>query len=201
MKKLVVLFAAMMVMTGVAVADGPAWTYVDLGFTVGDSNDEEFTDGDTDGISLDGSWGKGLWHVGGSYGQLGFQDLDADVFKVMVGINPEITENTDMYVDVFFHNWDDSDAGFEADRTGLAWGIRSMITDNFELNGGMTYTDFDVDGDEGVTDVGFNFGMQYFFNESMGLGFTFDRFDFVDTDDYGTVDMARIYFRYSFGQK
>ena len=201
MKKLVVLFAAMIAMSGVAVADGPVWTYVDLGFTVGDSNDEEFTDGDTDGISLDGMWGKGLWHVGGSYGQIGFQDLDADVYKIMVGINPEITDNIDMYVDLFLHNWDDSDNGFEADRTGLAWGVRAMVTDNFELNGGMSYVDFDVDGDESVTDVGFNFGLQYFVNDSFGLGFTFDRFDFVDTDDYGTVDTARIYARYNFGRK
>ena len=203
MKKLAMVFAAMLLMGGVTVADGPSWTFVDLGITVGDGS-EDFFGGDTDGLSVAGSWGKGMFHIGGNYGQLNFIDADFDIWELSAGINKGITDNTDMYFDVFYEDWDEEDIGITADRTGIAWGIRSMMTDDFELSGGMTYNEFSINPG-GFTleadDVGFNFGMQYFVTDSLGLGFQYERFDFVYTDDFGTVDTARFYLRYSFGRK
>ena len=59
MKKLMIALAAL-AMSGTAVA-GPSWTYVDLGYLVGDSAQK---DAETEGLGLRGSFGfANMWHV------------------------------------------------------------------------------------------------------------------------------------------
>jgi hypothetical protein len=198
MKKLIFLVAAM-ALSSVAMA-GPSWTYVDAGYVLGDSNDNEFTTGDTDGYSATGSLEFfNIFHAGLGYGSIDFQDNTSDRAGIVLGIHPAITDSTDVYAEIGYTDID-NDTGFEdGDALSIGTGVRTMIADKLELSAGISYTDVDIDNTESTTDMGFNAGGQYFFTDNLGLGVQWTQTDVVDTDDYGQVDLVRLYVRWSFG--
>ncbi len=198
MKKLILALAAFG-LSSVAMA-GPAWTYVDLGYVIGDSDEEEFGDGDTSGYLLRGSIGLGgLFHVQASYSDTEIQDIEFDGYGISVGVHPALSDSTDLFVDIGYDTQSFDGSDIDMDTTFVATGLRSMITDNFELNARVSINAIDIDTLEDQTDVGFGVGGQYFFNDNIGVGIDWSRRDVVVTDDYGQIDFVNLYVRWSFG--
>ena len=166
MKKLILALVAF-ALSGVAVA-GPAWTYVDLGYLRADSGDD-----DADAYALSGSFGMGsLFHVNADW--IDGTDSDNDDFdgyRIGVGLHPAVTDDTDLVLEIGYAtiSWDD----FSNDPSwiDLTLGVRSMITDNFELNAAIVTAlgDDDIGSDDDFTEVGLNVGGQYFFNDNISL--------------------------------
>jgi hypothetical protein len=73
----------------------------------------------------------------------------------------------------------DAGGGFNADDDGylLDLGLRGLVTEGVELEGGLHYTDFDEGGD----DTGFYFGGRFHFNETWALGAEYQSSDDADT--------------------
>ncbi|MEE4184613.1 MAG: hypothetical protein V2J12_02465 [Gammaproteobacteria bacterium] len=200
MKKIILASAALALSTS-AMA-GPKWTYADLGYVVGSSVEE-----DTDGYGIRGSFGfADIWHVRGGYSDFEVQGgddkggLDVDGFNAYVGVNPALTENTDFVFEVGYSDFD-LGQNDSADGISLVVGLRSMFTDNLELNAFVETSSGDIDfgggSSEDFTEVRATFGGQYFFTENVGVG--------VDVSVGGNSSTAAVlgnsanfYARYSF---
>lgn len=81
-----------------------------------------------------------------------------------------MSERTDFFATLSYLNAKASARGFESvdeDGYGVALGIRSMLTDSFELNGSIGYADLG-DGADGTS---FNAGALYSFTENFAIGF------------------------------
>jgi len=191
MKKLILTLAAFG-LSSVAMA-GPSWTYVDLGYVVGDS---EGDDNDVDGFSLRGSLGfAGIWHVQLDYLDVDFDQFDAsfDGFELRGGIHPAATDNTDFVLDIGYFDGtfeESGEADVDADGFTFRTGVRSNISDNNELRSFISLTYGDIDGEGDFTDIGYSVGGQYNFNEAWSVG--------VDAS-VGGDDLANLYVRWSFG--
>lgn len=195
MKKVILTLAALAVSSS-AFAVSPRWTYGDIGYIRGDSFNE-----DTEGFAVRGSVGfADKWHARLEYSDIEFNGgapggSDGDGYNLVVGINPNITENTQF---VFELSYFDTDSDFganseeETDGYGLGVGLRSMVTEKFELSGSVWSLSGDVDdnfGSDDFTDIVVTAGGQYYFTDNVGLG--------VDVN-VGDGNSANWYVRYTF---
>ena len=174
MKKIILAAAALALSTS-AMA-GPKWTYLDLGYLVADSEEN-----DSDGYRFSGSFGFAeLWHVGAAYNDFEIEGgngngggSDGDYLELWAGVNPALTDNTDFVFDVGYLDGSTEQGNTETDFDGyqLRVGVRSYVTDNLELHAFANSRSIDVDGQAGdLTDVGVNAGGQYFFTENLSVG-------------------------------
>ena len=135
MKKTLVAIAAL-TLSGASLAEGPAWTYVDLGFVFTDSSGEDTSLGG----ALTGTYGIDMFHFNATYTLINdvttgaASSDDYDSIRIGVGIHPAITENTDLVAELGWFKGGYDDLNAEPDGVDLTLGVRSMITDNFELN-------------------------------------------------------------------
>lgn len=185
--------AAGLTLSGSALADGPGWTYGQLGYLRADSSETGNTGGDIDAIVIEGSlgfaerWHGQLTYLDGTAEGLGNNggDLDGDGVILFVGAHPELSANTDLVIDaqLFDASFDAPGGGdFDCDGFGVRTGLRSMqFDDRLELNAFATWTDGSCDGigggpDTDFTDVGGEFGGQYFWTPafSTGISYTID---------------------------
>jgi hypothetical protein len=212
MKKLLLGLAAM-ALSSVAMA-GPNWTYLDLGIVLADSEGKDTAAG----AALTGSFGLDLFHgnltytaisdaqsrtvpAGGGGGPIATTGCanapagvsckgdDYDSIRVGVGIHPAVTDSTDMFVEIGYTDGSYDDAKQDPDAIDLTFGVRSMITDTFELSAAAILADgsSDVGGDDDVQDAGFRFGGQYFFSDAISVNATVTQGTSVQTgagDDY-----------------
>lgn len=168
---------------GTAAAEGPEWTYGQLGYYQGDS----FGDDQTDGVTLDGSLGfLDIWHVqagfiDGSLGQ-GDADNDFDGWSVTVGAHPSITADSQLVINgTFFDTSYDADAGpfgdsVDRDGYGFGVGVRTNVTDKVEASVIASWTDSSFDEDDAsdtdATDISIAFGGRYNWTENFSTGAT-----------------------------
>ncbi len=167
--------------SGAAVA-GPQWTFANVGFANGDG-DEDF---DTKFVGFEGCMGfADMWHVRGELASGETAEnvgLDVDILQFGVGFHRSISDNTDVSIDVFFGTIDETQPlGFsiESDYMGYSFGVRSMLTEQFEFNASVNYADVDCPaaaacgiGDIGLSavDVGGQIGGRYLFDKAMSVG-------------------------------
>ena len=175
--------------TAAMAADGgPRYTYGEVGYSHVD-----FDDFDADGE---------VWNIKGSFAltdmffaTAGYADGDLDVdsggdsdytnFDLGAGINYPLSGTMDLvgklsYISV------DTDAGDE-DGYGIYAGVRAMLTPQFELNGGLDYTDL---GDPYDSNTAVDVGVVYNFTDMFAV-----TGDFSFSDDYTTYGIgARLYF-------
>lgn len=168
MKKVIILLATM-AFSGGAIA-GPAWTYVDAGYLRANSGDDT-----ADGYSLMGSFGLDIFHVNGEWVDgTDSDDDDFDGYRIGAGIHPAITDATDLVLEIGYSelSWDD----FSNDPSwiDLTLGVRSMISDSFELNSSIVTEmgDSDTGSDDDFTEIILNVGGQYFFTDNISLNAT-----------------------------
>lgn len=138
------LAAGCLLVAGSALADGPDYTYGQLGYINVDVDD---LNADGDGFSLAGSVAiTDLVHLFGSYddGELDRSgpgsDFDLSRLRLGGGVNFAVSPTTDLVGTLYYVNMDLDDAGDE-DGFGLTGTVRSMITPALELNGGLRYED------------------------------------------------------------
>ena len=207
MKKLMIAMAAMG-LSSVAMA-GPSWTYVDLGYAQGSSAEEAGLES-VDGYDLTGSFGfAGIWHINGTYGTIsvdnGSSDVDIDFYRIGAGVHPAITDSTDFVAEIGYTGWEvDVPNGPEPDAIDLTLGVRSMVTDQFELNGFLATQIASSDGalDGGNNDDATLFspslGGQYFFTDNISVNVSYTWNDVQSTLTSLNSDTARFGVRWSF---
>jgi hypothetical protein len=201
MKKLLLTMAALALSTS-AIA-GPSWTYVDLGFVVGDGSDDE----DLTGYGLRGSFGFGdLWHIqadvaqfeqNGGKGNAGPPaGTDNTLYTIRGGIHPAVTDNTDFVLDISYSGAEDESgtAKVKPKEYGIRTGVRSNIG-NLELRTfiALVSRDNDQDGDASSTVLRIvpTIGGQYNFSDAWSVG--------IDTSlDDDQNNISDLYVRWSF---
>jgi hypothetical protein len=164
-----------------ASADDVSYKYFDVSYQTGSAD----PGADYDGFLLKASTDIGdHWFIDFNYGDYAF-DPTGDLSDMVLAFG---WKN-----DIFFAKigYEDADAGAASD-SGYMFdlGARSMVSDSFELNGHVGYSD--IGTFETFTNYGF--GGVWFFGENMGVSFNYDlrSGDFVDLDSMG------VGFRYNF---
>ena len=138
-----------------AIADSPNYNFVQGTYQRADLDEQFGIDIDGDGFGLSGSFDVGQdIHVFGGYQQFDFDfGIDLDELALGIGWHPAISQNTDLVATLAYINAEAEGFGVSADEDGYSAsvGLRSMLTDNFELAGSLVYTDIGSgDGDVSV---------------------------------------------------
>lgn len=138
-----------------ALAETPNWNYAEAGWQRIDI-DESGIDADADGFGIGGAFELAdSWHILASYQTADFDfGIDFDQLTIGGGYHTAITDTTEFVADLSYVRVEASAGGSSADDDGLAGriGLRSMLTDQFELAGFITQTELDDSG--GDTAIG-----------------------------------------------
>ncbi len=175
-----------------AFAASPSYDFVKAGYVQADI--EDAGDFEPTGFQIQGfkSLNENVY-LTGRYGQLGEDvsgvDIDLDYASAGVGYRYGLTQNTDLFSEVTYEyvNLDielDSISGEDDNGYGITAGIRSMLSEQFELRGAIRYIDIEDD------ETAFEIGADYFFTPQFSFGATY-----VIADD---VDLLGVSARYTF---
>ena len=175
-----------------AFAASPSYDFVKAGYVQADI--ENAGDFEPTGFQIQGfkSLNENVY-LTGRYGQLSEDvsgvDIDLDYVSAGVGYRYGLTQNTDFFGEVTYEyvNLDielDSISGEDDNGYGITAGIRSMLSEQFELRGAIRYIDI---GDD---ETAFEIGADYFFTPQFSFGATY-----VIADD---VDLLGVSARYTF---
>lgn len=186
MKKLLIIsgVTAIAAFSANTFAASPAWNFVEGAYVKADIEGEDF-ESEPDGFGATASFllNENIF-VMGKYSRLsddirvlnGDVDMNYNQASLGLGYRHPISATTDIfgavsyeYIELEADGFGQSDSTDE-DGYGLAGGIRSMLTNNVELNGTLAYVDID---DESETSLGLS--AYYYFNTNFaaGLGYTF----------------------------
>lgn len=172
-------------------AQQPSYNYANAGFQIVELDAGGGADVDGDGFVFGGSYEVSPeWHLVGSYSSTDF-DFGVDVTQLQIGggFHTEISPQTSAFVDLTWVRAE-VDAGIfgSVDDTGygLTIGLRSNVSDQLELAGGLAYVDFGDGGDS----TALGGAAWYKVGETIALGIqaSFDE----DVVSYGFG--ARLYF-------
>ncbi|AMJ97432.1 hypothetical protein AVL55_04210 [Alteromonas macleodii] len=173
-------------------AASPSYDFVKAGYVQADI--EDAGDFEPSGFQIQGfkSLNENVY-LTGRYGQLGEDvsgvDIDLDYASAGVGYRYGLTQNTDFFGEVTYEyvNIDvelDSISGEDDNGYGITAGIRSMLSEQFELRGAIRYIDIEDD------ETAFEIGADYFFTPQFSFGATY-----VIAND---VDLLGVSARYTF---
>jgi hypothetical protein len=211
-----VLSAASLLAAGTAAAAEPQWNYGQIGWIQSDGADDG--GGEGDGFKIDGSIGfLDNFHFQLSYEDGTYDDApdeDWDGYRTSLGYHQAINANGNTqiianinYFDIDFE--EDGGEGFydsSSDGYGLGFGLRSMISDNVELEGMINWTkgSWEPDNayyssDEDYTDTTISVGGRYHWMPNISTGVTLVVNAGGSTGSYGGGDSALFDLRYSFG--
>ena len=203
MKKAMIVVASM-AFSGAAVAEGPAWTYVDGGLIFTDSAGEDTSTGG----AITGSFGFDLFHVNARYLDVSdvATDVDFSAARIGAGIHPAITDSTDLVVEIGYTDAEidlPSGTGFsdpEPSGVDLQFGVRSMLADNLELNATVLffYGDTDTPGDDDLQETGLRIGGQYFFTDNFSVNASATQGWLADNGNLESGDSIQVGGRFSF---
>jgi hypothetical protein len=159
-----------------AMADDMSYSYVDAAYVETDIDNAP----KADGFALRGSVGFAEnWFVFADYAAQSVQGIDIDSYDVGFGGHYAINDSLDVVGRLGYTKIElDAGAGLSADDDGylLDLGLRGLVTEGVELEGGIHYTDFSDGGD----DTGFYFGGRFHFNKTWAVGAEYQSGD--DTD-------------------
>lgn len=202
MKKTLIAIALIGTSTS-AFADSPNWDKIQASYIETDIEtpiDEDIT---MDGYAVAGSLSlSDSIFVLANFDSVGdesdFGDVDLDSLNAGIGFNHDITESTDVFATVTYEKLElvgsvDNlgSESFDESGYGAGIGIRSMITDFFELSVKADY--LDIDDENGI-----RYDASAFFhltsNLSLGVGYKLYDLDEIDQD----IDTVAATVRYSF---
>jgi len=155
-----------------AFAGDLSYNFIEIGYLEAELDDDlAGFSVDGDGYGIGGSFEVGEnWFVGVSYSTIGFDfGVDLDQISVGGGYHFGMSDRTDFFATLSYLTAEVSASGFgsvDEDGYGVTIGIRSMLSDNFELNGGIGYSDLG-DGADGTA---FNAGALYSFTPTFAIG-------------------------------
>lgn len=186
-----------------AFADSPNWDKIQASYIETDIEtpiDEDIT---MDGYAVAGSFSLSdsifvLANLDSVGDESDFGDVDLDSLNAGIGFNHGITESTDVFATVTYEKLelvgsvdDLGSESFDESGYGAGVGIRSMITDFFELSVKADY--LDIDDENGI-----RYDASAFFhltsNLSLGVGYKLYDLDEIDQD----IDTVAATVRYSF---
>jgi len=185
--KLSSVFAASLLASTCALAEqAPKWDFIQASYTTIEIDEADWIDLSGFGISGSKLINENLF-IAASYNNVSdsFHGFKVDITNLSAGIGYRhgLTATTDFYgiasiiaqdVDTYYDGeGDDGD-----DDTGymLTAGVRSMLTDNFELSGSVAYGDiFDE------SDTSFALNAFYHFNANLSVGASYAIADDTDT--------------------
>ena len=176
--KLLALSAiAALVCSGAAFA-GPQWTFANVGLATGDGDEVD----QTEFLGFEGCFAfADMWHVRGTLATGEAENnggRDVDILEFGAGFHRSVNDSTDVVIDVFFGTIDELQGNGttdESDYMGYSFGVRSMLTDQFEFNAAVNYADVDCPAGCGAAsgsavNVGGEIGGRYLFAEAISVG-------------------------------
>jgi hypothetical protein len=156
-----------------ALADQPSYNYVDAGYLRLDLDDISL---DPTGYFVRGSIEAGEnWFFKAGYGTAddssSFVDVEADEYNVGVGYKKALGENSSFHIALDYINAEaeaknnfGGKASADENGYGVTLGVRGMVSESFELNGGIGYADVgDEDG------LGLGVGAVWYLTEGFGI--------------------------------
>lgn len=182
MKKIAFLVAAALSSPFALAADAPSYSFVEVGYTSYDLDEL----GDATGFKLAGSAALGenffvMADMNSTSGDYQGFDYDFDKTGYGFGIKSDTASGNSWFASYSFNTFDVEGEDFDIDTLRL--GLRSQVSDTFELS--VSLTSNDVEGEE--RENGYQFGAVYSFSDS--VKFTFD-YDTIA----GDVDMTNTSF-------
>ena len=183
---LVLLLAAL---STPALAEGPSYNFVEVAYQEVEL-DDSFVDVDGDGFALGASLELAeTWHAFISYANTDFDfDVELDELAIGGGLHLPMTSTTDFVFNLAYLDAEASALGISVDDDGFgaSVGLRSMLTEQFELAANLAYADL------GDSDNEFSINGQawYSFTDNFAVGLNVGASD--DILRYGVG--GRIYF-------
>jgi hypothetical protein len=165
-------------LSGTAIAQN-----FDYSFIQGSYVQLELDEFDGDGFGLDGSLAvTDHFHVFGSYSTADFDfGIDVNQMSAGVGFNTPVSDAVDVIASVAYE-WAEVEApGFgsvDEDGYGLGLGLRAMVNQAIEVDGGISYVDL---GDDSDGETSFGAGFLYHFSDAFAVGLSGDWGDDIDT--------------------
>ena len=195
MKKALVALAAMAISTG-AIA-GPAWTYVDLGVAIGNSDNQGE---DTQAYALRGSFGfANIWHIQADIASGEFDGgksvsggRDFTSYVIRGGLHPAVSDNADFVLDIAYLSTEETNTS-NAKATDKAYQLRTGVradVGKLELRSFVSWDFVDPDDGEKKRELGYTVGGQFNFSDAWSVG--------LDTDILGEENLSNLYVRWSF---
>ena len=193
MKKSLLGLSVALLFSGAAFANSPSWDLVELNYVKAEIDD---TDLEPDGFGLTGSVlvTENIFLMADytALNESAFDiDVDLDTITAGVGYRYGISSTTDLYGTLSYEYAEASIEGLFAEDLsgsdngyGVTVGVRSMLTDAFELGGSIAYIDIDED------DTIFTVEGRYYFTDNFAAGVS-----------YGVAEDADLYtvsLRYAF---
>ncbi len=180
---------SLLALAGPALADGFDYNYLEAGYYEIDL-DDSILDVDGDGINIAGSFEVGQnMFVRAEYGTADLDfGVDLDELYIGLGVHTPIGDSADFFGVVNYVSVEASALGVSADDDGFGAivGVRSMISESFELSGHVEYIDLSDSGD----DTSFGGSGWYYFSDTFAVGLTAEFSD--DVNRYGIG--ARLFF-------
>ena len=178
-----------------------SYTYVELGATQLDLDDDSLTDEDVDSFYLKASLALGMFHIFASYEdqELDFQDTSTDLYTLGAGVHFPVAPKLDVLAEVaWIYNdltsdisqLDDTTDGWGG-RAGVRWMALPWDRGGLELNGNLLYIDLEnrLASDDDAT-TGWDVGTQVHFLKLFSVGAAYA---IIDDDDRVSVN-ARVSF-------
>jgi len=178
----IALASAALAVSGAAMADGPAWSFVQGQAGWGDCFDDcqNTRYGASGSVALFNAMHLALTFTTGKLDEAGADDVDVDVWEGRVGGHFGVSDNADVFAEARLGNVD-AEGGGDEDYYGGAFGVRVMLTDNVEVNGGAEA--LYADDSESNFVSGF-IGGRYNFTDAFSFGVTYtdDNLRYLDQD-------------------
>ena len=182
MKRYMALAATLLFSASVMADKSPNWNYLEFGYLKGDIEDAGDIDPDGFGAGLSFEVGSDfviqVKRLNISEDVLGF-DVEATQTNIGFGYIVPATDTTDFILGASYVDVEACLEGFGCDDDngyGLDAGVRSMLTESFELSATIGYVDI---SDE--SDTAFGVGANYYITDNFSLGLTWGSSDDVDT--------------------
>jgi opacity protein-like surface antigen len=194
MKKVVLVSALLLSMGSIQAAESVRWDSASLSYQSVDVEGDKLTGFGVSGTKLIGK----DFFIAGSYSSLSDDvdlygsklELDFNTLSVGLGYRHAISNKTDLFGIVSYEDMEvkasfqgESDSESE-NGYSLQAGIRSLVTENIELSGSLSYVDI-TDGSETAIDVS---AIYHFTNQfSAGIGYG-------KSDDLDTLSLSAVLF-------
>ena len=163
--------------SAVAMADGLNYNYIQAAYQEVDIDLGGGVDADGDGFGIGGSAAiNDDWFIFASYSTFDFESvIDLSSLTIGGGYRAAVSNKTDWFATLGYAKAEVDVQGFgSADDSGYAvsLGMRSMVSENFELYGSLGYADLGGGADGTTVSGGFWYSLSG--NLALGVGAEFD---------------------------
>lgn len=186
MRKIVIASAFLLSISATQAEEAVRWDKASLSYLSADIDGNRFTGYGASGSKLIGE----SFFIAGSYSAVSDDigiagskaDLDVNTFSIGLGYRYAISNSTDFFGVVAYHDKEVKAPGqvFSVDESysgyGLQAGVRSLVTDNIELSGSLNYVNLDVE-----SKGGFNVSAMYHFTSVFSAGIGYEQVDNIDS--------------------